>query len=224
MTEQDWLESDDPIAMLKHLRKQQVGRTRIGKRRLRLFCCACARRIERQYDENERRALEVAERFADERADKAELAQAWTTVMNSPWKQPFTMISHCAGWALVACVSLHGLSVNAQNCTYQVAIVVTDQDGEPAALVGELRHPGETTTQADRLRCIFGNPFHPPVKRRFPAEVSSLAEACREGDSGAYPILADALADLGEEAAATHCREGGHVKGCHIVDWVLGKR
>jgi hypothetical protein len=42
--------------------------------------------------------------------------------------------------------------------------------------------------------------------------------------SDAFLVLADALADLGEEQAGEHCRLGGHVKGCHVLDWVLGKR
>ena len=41
--------------------------------------------------------------------------------------------------------------------------------------------------------------------------------------SDRFPILADALDDLGEGQAAEHCRRGGHVKGCHVLDWVLGK-
>jgi hypothetical protein len=52
--------------------------------------------------------------------------------------------------------------------------------------------------------------------------VVELARACHEGDHGLYPLLADALAELGEEQAARHCREPSHLRGCHVVDWVLG--
>jgi hypothetical protein len=51
---------------------------------------------------------------------------------------------------------------------------------------------------------------------------TGLARAINEGDHSLYPLLADALDDLGEPDAAGHCRQGEHVKGCHIVDWVLG--
>ena len=71
---------------------------------------------------------------------------------------------------------------------------------------------------ADLLREIFGNPFRPPAKRKFPAEVRGLAQACYDD-----PVLADALDDLGEDEAAAHCRRPGHVRGCHVVDWVLGR-
>jgi hypothetical protein len=36
-----------------------------------------------------------------------------------------------------------------------------------------------------------------------------------------YAVLADALTDLGEEQAATHCRQATHARGCHAIDWVL---
>jgi len=42
----------------------------------------------------------------------------------------------------------------------------------------------------------------------------------------AMPILADALQDSGcdNEAVLTHCRgPGPHVRGCWVVDLVLGK-
>jgi hypothetical protein len=45
-------------------------------------------------------------------------------------------------------------------------------------------------------------------------------------DFGAMPILADALQDAGCEDAAIlgHCRGAGpHVRGCWVVDLVLGK-
>jgi hypothetical protein len=50
-----------------------------------------------------------------------------------------------------------------------------------------------------------------------------LAQACYEGDRSLLPVLADALTDLGEEAAAEHCRQEGHARGCHVIDWVRGQ-
>jgi hypothetical protein len=43
---------------------------------------------------------------------------------------------------------------------------------------------------------------------------------------GAMPILADALQDAGcnNDAILNHCREPGeHVRGCWVVDLVLGR-
>jgi hypothetical protein len=76
------------------------------------------------------------------------------------------------------------------------------------------------------LRCLVGNPFRPLAPREFPAHVVALARACWEALPAVGPdfgVLADALADLGEEEAAGHCREPFHARGCHVLDGVLGK-
>jgi hypothetical protein len=79
------------------------------------------------------------------------------------------------------------------------------------------------------LRDVFGNPFRPvtldPAWRT--ANVVSLARAIY--DERAFdrmPILADALEDAGCTSADVleHCRRPGeHVRGCWVVDLVLGK-
>ena len=81
----------------------------------------------------------------------------------------------------------------------------------------------EWRAQYELLRDLFGNPFRPLPARAFPAHVQSLARSCYDGDVSLYPVLADALDDLGEAAAARHCREALHVKGCHVVDWIIGQ-
>ena len=77
---------------------------------------------------------------------------------------------------------------------------------------------------------IFGNPFR-PVKFD-PAWRTSTAVALARGmyesrDFGAMPILADALQDAGcdNEDVLNHCRSANqvHVRGCWVVDLVLGK-
>ena len=80
----------------------------------------------------------------------------------------------------------------------------------------------ECRRQRELLHEILGNPFQPLPARDFPPEVVELARACHEGDHALYPLLADALMELGEDLAASHCRQAGHLKGCHVVDWVLG--
>jgi hypothetical protein len=39
-----------------------------------------------------------------------------------------------------------------------------------------------------------------------------------------YPILADALDDRRERPAAEYGCRGGHVKGCHVLDGIAGRR
>jgi hypothetical protein len=79
------------------------------------------------------------------------------------------------------------------------------------------------------VRDIFGDPFHPATLDPgwVTADVRGLALAAyRDRSYDRLPILADALADAGceHEALLAHCRDGGpHVRGCWVVDLVLGK-
>ena len=87
----------------------------------------------------------------------------------------------------------------------------------------------EVKEQTAVIRDIFGNPFRPvtlePAWRT--ATVTSLAQTIY--DERAFdrlPILADALEDAGCTNADIlgHSRGGGeHVRGCWVVDLVLGK-
>ncbi|MBA4187256.1 MAG: hypothetical protein C0467_04475 [Planctomycetaceae bacterium] len=80
------------------------------------------------------------------------------------------------------------------------------------------------------LRDVFGNPFRPVA---FAAEwrtstVVAIAQQMYESrDFSAMPILADALQDAGcdNDDILTHCRDANfvHVRGCWVVDLVLGK-
>jgi hypothetical protein len=85
------------------------------------------------------------------------------------------------------------------------------------------------TKKSGWLRDIFGNPFKPVSVDRawLTSNVIGLAEtiyADRAFDR--LPILADALEDAGCDNAdiLNHCRQPGeHVRGCWVVDLVLGK-
>ncbi len=87
----------------------------------------------------------------------------------------------------------------------------------------------EAEAQAAILRDIIGNPFRPvafdPLWRS--ETVVLLARQMYESrDFSAMPILADALEDqgCGDENVLGHCRgPGQHMRGCHILDLVLGK-
>src|SRR5262249_12032196 len=90
----------------------------------------------------------------------------------------------------------------------------------------------ERRYQAVMLRCIFGNPFRSvSINRAWLAwndgTVLKIAQAIYdEGASERLPILADALEDAGCDNAdiLAHCRgEGPHVRGCWVVDLLLGK-
>ena len=97
---------------------------------------------------------------------------------------------------------------------------------------GEFPHPMEPadgTQHAGALRCIFGNPFRPVVfdPRWRSADAVGVARGIYEDRAfGRLPLLADALMDAGcdDEQVIGHCRsDGPHVRGCWVVDMILGK-
>jgi hypothetical protein len=82
------------------------------------------------------------------------------------------------------------------------------------------------------LRDIFGNPFRPvaldPAWLAWnDGAVQKMAQVIYDARRfSALPILADALEDAGSDNAdiLAHCRGGGeHVRGCWVVDLLLGK-
>jgi hypothetical protein len=83
---------------------------------------------------------------------------------------------------------------------------------------------------APLLREIFGNPFRPAVfdpEWRSDTALSLARHIYESRDFAQMPILADALQDAGCDNAdiLSHCRDPQqtHVRGCWVVDLVLGK-
>jgi hypothetical protein len=79
------------------------------------------------------------------------------------------------------------------------------------------------------LRDIFGNPFRPVTAdpKWFSSTALTLARRMYDTrDFSPMPILADALQDAGCENTdiLAHCRKDGvHVRGCFVIDLLLGK-
>jgi hypothetical protein len=88
----------------------------------------------------------------------------------------------------------------------------------------------ESEGHTDIIRDIFGNPFRPVTfdpDWRTSTAVALAQQMYDSRDFSAMPILADALQDAGCENAEilNHCRgPGPHVRGCWVVDLVLGKQ
>ena len=82
---------------------------------------------------------------------------------------------------------------------------------------------------ADYLRDIVGNPIQPVAfdpSWRTEAVVALARGMYEARDFAAMPVLADALEDAGcaQPDILAHCRgPGPHVRGCWVVDLVLGK-
>jgi len=79
MTEAGWLGGEDPWELVAHLAPwSEAGSGRAGDRKLRLWACACVRRVWHLVTvPASRAAVELAERFADGLATGRELKAAW---------------------------------------------------------------------------------------------------------------------------------------------------
>jgi hypothetical protein len=97
---------------------------------------------------------------------------------------------------------------------------------------GPARVAAAWADRAHLLRDLFGNPFRRvTVEERWltwsDGAVTHLARsAYDEGSLQALPILGDALEEAGctDADILNHCRQPGeHVRGCWVLDLLLGK-
>jgi hypothetical protein len=88
----------------------------------------------------------------------------------------------------------------------------------------------ESACQCDLLRDVFGNPFRsvtldPSWRSPTTTSLANVIYAERRFDD--MPVLADALEEAGctNDDILDHCRgPGPHVRGCWVVDLILGKQ
>jgi hypothetical protein len=209
MTETGWLGYSEPKPMLEFLSRTGVATLR----KQRLFAVACCRRIWHLLkDERSRAAVEVAERLADGLASDEDRHIAFVSADEATEN----MRGEGAAWYHAACA--------AEDLVYAERMGLFDSWYD-ASLAGESEEPA----QADLVRDIFGNPFRPVVfdpRWRTETAVALAAGIDAERAFDRLPILADALEDAGCDHADIlhHCRgPGPHVRGCWVVELVLGK-
>lgn len=110
-----------------------------------------------------------------------------------------------------------------------IFFLASDSAGAAVRTTWRLWRGQERLAQTRLLREIVGNPFR--SSRAGPSWLTSTVLALASGiySEKAFdrlPILADALQDAGcdNDDILNHCRDGGvHVRGCWVVDLVLGK-
>lgn len=230
MTEEEWLSGKFSYMLIEGLRQAfRVSRTKAGKRRLRLYVCACLRRI---WDALEFESQELIERLEaiciglepeDNLATLAEKANHraslhWST---NDWD---SMTRFAVYYAMATSQVAEGSS--RAEAMVQATLSTRVRARYPSAFAPEVQkvlHDAHTAHVAI-LHDIFGNPFRPLPPRGFPAEARGLAQAWSDGDTSVLPVLIDALTDLGEDEAAAHLRQPLHVHGCHVIDWILGRQ
>jgi hypothetical protein len=226
MNETDWLASNDPQRMLEYLRGK------VSDRKLRLFVYACCRRMwQLMRTEEDRRAVEKAERWADglESTPEVRPPVARTRDPESP-----------GGWNEVLCeVDLSPYQL-AERYTFPVAWFVAGGPNADFAYwdpTWQQTVSKEMDHQAALLRDVsyavaVGTITLDPLW--LTPTVTNLAEGVYEErhlptgelDLTRLAVLADALEDAGCDNAEvlSHCRGfGPHVRGCWVVDLLLGK-
>jgi hypothetical protein len=225
MNEREWSVCGDPTLMLNHVRD------RVSNRRLRLFAVACSRSIWRLLpDERSRAAVEVAERYADGLASPRELARAKAVAL-TPADRRAGRAAWAAYWSVSPNVaeSIWNAREAAVEGTAQAAVRSARGAGADQAAAWDAARTAEGEQQARFLRDIIGNPFRPVASDpswRTRASTAIAQLIYDELDFGLLPVLADALEDAGCEngEVLNHCRlPGGHVRGCWVVDLILGK-
>jgi hypothetical protein len=203
MTEAEWMACGDLGPMLEYMQ----GKT--SDRKLRLILCGWSRLNWKWLPEKGRSAVEVAELFADELASDADRktadAELWWAIQGRQntfrhWLARLTLEGSIDLWA--------------------------------AAHASASRNPKVRKGQIAVLNEVFSNPFRPvtietPWLAGNDGAARKIAQTIYDARRFAdLPILADALEDAGctDAAILAHCRGGGeHVRGCWVVDLLLGK-
>ncbi len=231
ISESNWLTYENPTPMLVFLRDK------VSERKLRLFAVACCRRIWNLIpDKPGHSALEQAERYADGLASRRQLASARSACSpRAHLSRPPTERDHhwLAMLAVLACVSNDVGDVEAAAMASAMAhadSLLVDAPTTPTTYSHRQKHRAqEHGYQASLLREVVGNPFRSVTfgPAGVTPAIEALADAIyRERAFDRMPALGDALEEAGLNSIEVlrHCRElGEHVRGCWVLDALLGK-
>jgi hypothetical protein len=230
--QQQWNTCDSPFPMLAFL----AGK--ISDRKKRLFAVACCRRVAKQFlDRRSGIALRVCEQYADGSVSADKLNAAHEAAGEAADKVHYEggdAVEQSA--AATPCglgipLNLTWILENAAETAGELrdALDEDDLDEEDPFEIGEA---DEMRVQADLLRDIVGNPFRKRavdsawLRWKSGTIVKLAATIYSRRAFKQMPILADALEDAGCDNAdmLAHCRgPGPHVRGCWVVDLLLGK-
>ncbi|HVK15808.1 MAG TPA: hypothetical protein VM533_02605 [Fimbriiglobus sp.] len=221
-----WLNCRAPIDGLPVVAKTA------SPRRLRLFAVACVRRVEdlcpAELAGPVRAAVEQAELFSDGKLTRTQLRQAREQFDAGYFSDEMTEGEVYAGDAVYAALEskLDRVLDAPLLVEYTVPGLAHDQGLPPT---DPHRRAAELAVQVRLMHDVFGNPFRPVTfdsAWRTSTAVGLARTMYESRDFAAMPILADALEEAGCNSAdvLAHCRgDGSHVRGCWVVDLVLGK-
>jgi hypothetical protein len=240
VTESEWLSAAHPDPMLVFLRSRGVS-----ERKLRLFACACVRRVwDLVTDERSRRAVEAAEEqlggpaglaaASGAHAAAEELNRRAVEVRLTPLRLRSQAEALAAGAAAAVLQqsSVWGGATAAEVAAggaATAAAVAAKYAARSRGLAGGPAAKKERRAQAALLADIAGNPFRRHALQtswRTPTVVGLARSVYEERAFDRLPVLADALLDAGcaDEELLGHLRgPGPHVRGCWAVDVILGR-
>jgi hypothetical protein len=226
MTETEWVACTDPMPMLEFVRGKA------SDRKLRLIAVACCRGALRLLQsQNYRNAVEVSERFADGLASDDKLRKARSQARESAGRTIMVRVYPSYPWSRHTQSNI-ARGVVGSVCSrdiYEVIqainnICVTANNAESY----EAKREDERRQRAQLLRDVVRYPLTPLTLN--PSWLTSTVLALANGiyEERAFdrmPILADALQDAGcdNEGILNHCQQSGeHVRGCWVIDSILG--
>jgi hypothetical protein len=240
-TEDDWNNCEDAAQMVVSLRASG----RASDRQLRLFACACVRRIWHLLpDERSRKALETAEQRADGLLNTGERVALGETHSHGPDARSFAAVRATEAALEVFAAGADDAALRASQyaeraAQYAAIEAASTAENDDWQLAWREVEKVEEAAQVALLHDLFGNPFRPTTfssawRTWNDAAVVRLAQAAYEErqwpagtlDNARLAILADALEEAGctDTELLTHLRSPGpHVRGCFALDAVLGK-
>lgn len=243
MTEAEWLTSDDPLLMLHDLEQRCPMPDSVRSRELRLFGCACCRQVwQLLTDERSRQAVEVAERFADGELVERQLILAHQESAAALPANPAATMAFVASkindLPLLMPRAVGRLLVEETIPGAVQAALLRDIFGNPFRPVlirrGHLaiyRKSIPVIPTLSHIEKAWKHTYNTEDPARWlswhDGTVPKLACAIYEDRAfDRLPILADALEEAGCQVAEIleHARgPGPHVRGCWLVDLILGK-
>jgi hypothetical protein len=209
MTEEEWVASEDWYPMAEFLSARAAARNDnfAETRKANLLCAACCRMHWGWLTDGCRSLVLAIERHADRPA-----------LTDPDWGEFAEELQSSRDAAPEDLQAAFDALEDAAYTTWQIGT----QFGGAA----------ERKEQTPLARDIFGNPFRavvvdPAWLAWSEGRVRRLAQSIYDDRAfDRLPVLADALEDAGcaDRAVLDHCRSGGpHVRGCWVLDLLLGK-
>jgi hypothetical protein len=240
MKPKHWKDCTDPVLMMSILR-QRLGSShkKRRQRKFTLFNCACLRdRWAAMTDPRLRTAVEFLEKDADQKEKTKHLER----ILNDATQAYYDLLRERQLEHYYEDVVGHPEDMNCEFTAanflgvYRVGGPFAELNWIERIRYSDRQPPNDPAAWearqlllCDYLRDIFGNPYlHGTFQKKWRTEhtVGLSAQMYETRNYVAMPFLADALEEAGcnNSEILKHCRgEGVHVRGCWVIDLILGK-